>query len=207
VLIAVEGVYSMDGDIPDLPALIAIKKRHRALLLVDEAHSIGVLGPRGGGIGDHFDVDRRFLVAGAVHFAVMPLDVLVVWRKPATLSITSEPEGAVVKLDGEPLAALTPTEAIVRRDRSDHVLQIATPGYHAARQTVRYDGAVALAAHVRLEKESVPGFEPIPPSRPAPTAPVAAPVATTLRPAAAKAGKVTAKTGKGPAHKRTAKRR
>jgi eukaryotic-like serine/threonine-protein kinase len=147
------------------------------------------------------------LVAGAVHFAVMPLDVLVVWRKPATLSITSEPEGAVVKLDGEPLAALTPTEAIVRRDRSDHVLQIATPGYHAARQTVRYDGAVALAAHVRLEKESVPGFEPIPPSRPAPTAPVAAPVATTLRPAAAKAGKVTAKTGKGPAHKRTAKRR
>jgi 8-amino-7-oxononanoate synthase len=58
VLIVVEGVYSMDGDICDLPALIALKKRHGALLMVDEAHSIGVLGAHGGGIGEHFGVDR-----------------------------------------------------------------------------------------------------------------------------------------------------
>ncbi|MET8151727.1 type I polyketide synthase [Actinoplanes sp. NPDC049668] len=58
VLIVVEGVYSMDGDICDLPALIALKKRHGALLMVDEAHSIGVLGARGGGVGEHFGVDR-----------------------------------------------------------------------------------------------------------------------------------------------------
>ncbi|WP_436527221.1 type I polyketide synthase [Actinoplanes sp. HUAS TT8] len=59
VLIIVEGVYSMDGDICDLPALIALKKKHGALLMVDEAHSIGVLGARGGGVGEHFGVDRR----------------------------------------------------------------------------------------------------------------------------------------------------
>jgi 8-amino-7-oxononanoate synthase len=58
VLIVVEGVYSMDGDICDLPGLIALKKRHGALLMVDEAHSIGVLGARGGGVGEHFGVDR-----------------------------------------------------------------------------------------------------------------------------------------------------
>ena len=58
VLIVVEGVYSMDGDICDLPALIALKKRHGALLMVDEAHSIGVLGAHGGGVGEHFGVDR-----------------------------------------------------------------------------------------------------------------------------------------------------
>jgi 8-amino-7-oxononanoate synthase len=58
VLIVVEGVYSMDGDICDLPALIALKKRHGALLMVDEAHSIGVLGARGGGVGEYFGVDR-----------------------------------------------------------------------------------------------------------------------------------------------------
>lgn len=58
VLIVVEGVYSQDGDIADLPALIAVKRRHRALLMIDEAHSLGVLGAAGGGVGEHFGVDR-----------------------------------------------------------------------------------------------------------------------------------------------------
>ncbi|BCQ59523.1 hypothetical protein PBOI14_12730 [Pseudomonas sp. Boi14] len=47
VLILTEGVYSMDGDIPDIPRLIDIKRRHHALLMVDEAHSMGVIGPAG----------------------------------------------------------------------------------------------------------------------------------------------------------------
>ncbi|MDR2756309.1 MAG: aminotransferase class I/II-fold pyridoxal phosphate-dependent enzyme [Planctomycetaceae bacterium] len=58
VLIAVEGVYSMDGDYPDLPKLIEVKKRHHTLLMVDEAHSLGVLGKTGRGIGEHFGVNR-----------------------------------------------------------------------------------------------------------------------------------------------------
>lgn len=53
VLIVVEGLYSMDGDIPDLPALIDIKRRHQAFLMVDEAHSLGVLGATGRGIREH----------------------------------------------------------------------------------------------------------------------------------------------------------
>ena len=56
-LIAVEGLYSMDGDVPDLPRLLDLKERHGAWLLVDEAHSHGVLGPRGRGIAEHFGVD------------------------------------------------------------------------------------------------------------------------------------------------------
>lgn len=56
VLIAIEGVYSTDGDIPDLPAFIDVKQRHKAFLMVDEAHSIGVLGRCGRGIGEHFGV-------------------------------------------------------------------------------------------------------------------------------------------------------
>ena len=59
VLIAIEGVYSMDGDYPDLPKMIEVKKRHGVMLMVDEAHSIGVLGATGRGIGEHFNVDRR----------------------------------------------------------------------------------------------------------------------------------------------------
>ena len=58
VLIIIEGVYSMDGDIPDLPRFIEVKKRHRALLMIDEAHSIGVLGEHGAGIGEYYDIER-----------------------------------------------------------------------------------------------------------------------------------------------------
>jgi len=57
VLIVVEGVYSMHGDIPNLPEFIRVKKKHKALLMVDEAHSIGTLGATGGGIREHYDVD------------------------------------------------------------------------------------------------------------------------------------------------------
>ncbi len=59
VLIVLEGVYSMDGDWPDLPEFIRVKKKHKAMLMIDEAHSIGVLGPTGRGIGEHFGVDRH----------------------------------------------------------------------------------------------------------------------------------------------------
>lgn len=59
VLIVVEGHYSMDGDIPDLPALIDIKRRHQAFLMVDEAHALGVLGETGKGIREHFGVPGK----------------------------------------------------------------------------------------------------------------------------------------------------
>jgi 7-keto-8-aminopelargonate synthetase-like enzyme len=58
VLIAIEGVYSMDGDMPELPKFIEVKNRHKAMLMIDEAHSMGVLGARGRGIGEFFGVDR-----------------------------------------------------------------------------------------------------------------------------------------------------
>jgi 8-amino-7-oxononanoate synthase len=58
VLIAVEGVYSMDGDLAPLTEIVALKKKHDALLLVDEAHSLGVLGATGAGAGEHFGVAR-----------------------------------------------------------------------------------------------------------------------------------------------------
>ncbi|MBN1496126.1 MAG: aminotransferase class I/II-fold pyridoxal phosphate-dependent enzyme [Spirochaetes bacterium] len=56
MLILVDSVYSMDGDWADLPELQRIKEEHGALLLIDEAHSLGVLGKRGYGLPDHFDM-------------------------------------------------------------------------------------------------------------------------------------------------------
>jgi 8-amino-7-oxononanoate synthase len=56
VLIVVEGHYSMDGDTPDLPRLIEIKRRHQAFLMVDEAHALGVLGQTGKGSHEHHGI-------------------------------------------------------------------------------------------------------------------------------------------------------
>ncbi len=58
-LILVEGVYSMDGDLCALPRYIALKKRFGALLMVDEAHSFGIVGKTGCGIGEHWGIDGR----------------------------------------------------------------------------------------------------------------------------------------------------
>ena len=59
VLIVIEGIYSMDGDYPDLPNFITIKHKHHALLMVDEAHLLGVMGKNGMGIHEHFGVAGR----------------------------------------------------------------------------------------------------------------------------------------------------
>ncbi|STX51776.1 aminotransferase [Legionella busanensis] len=59
VLIILEGIYSMDGDIPNLAHFIDIKNSHAAWLMVDEAHSLGVLGKHGKGISEHFSIDPK----------------------------------------------------------------------------------------------------------------------------------------------------
>jgi len=56
-LIAIEGHYSMDGDVPDLARFVALARHHDALLLVDEAHGTGVVGATGRGIAEHAGVD------------------------------------------------------------------------------------------------------------------------------------------------------
>lgn len=57
VLVAIEGLYSMDGDIPDLARAVALRERYGVWLMVDEAHSLGVLGATGRGIAEEAGVD------------------------------------------------------------------------------------------------------------------------------------------------------
>jgi 8-amino-7-oxononanoate synthase len=59
VVIVIEGMYSMDGDIPQLDKFIEIKQRHKVFLMVDEAHSLGVLGDNGFGIKEHFGINSE----------------------------------------------------------------------------------------------------------------------------------------------------
>lgn len=53
-LIVVDGVYSMDGDIANLPELVRLKKKYNARVMVDDAHAIGVIGKNGSGTADYY---------------------------------------------------------------------------------------------------------------------------------------------------------
>lgn len=57
ILVAIEGLYSMEGTMCDLPGVLALKDRYKFALYVDEAHSIGALGARGRGVCDYFGID------------------------------------------------------------------------------------------------------------------------------------------------------
>ena len=59
VLIVIEGIYSMDGDYPELPRFVELKQKHRCFLMVDEAHSFGVMGSHGMGIREHFGLQGK----------------------------------------------------------------------------------------------------------------------------------------------------
>ena len=64
-MIVVDGIFSMEGDIADLPGLLKVAQKYGSALVVDDAHSVGVLGPKGDGTAAHFNlVDDVDLIVG-----------------------------------------------------------------------------------------------------------------------------------------------
>ncbi|MDA8138987.1 MAG: aminotransferase class I/II-fold pyridoxal phosphate-dependent enzyme [Desulfobacteraceae bacterium] len=97
-LIIVDSVYSMDGDIAPLPAIKKVRDQHGALVLIDEAHSLGVLGRNGRGILEHFDLpDGADVIAGTFSkfagavggFVTGPKDFILHLRHSASAYIFS----------------------------------------------------------------------------------------------------------------------
>ncbi len=82
-LIVTEGLYSMDGDLPDLPRLLSIKEQEKCWLLVDEAHSLGTLGDHGRGISEYFGEDARRidLIVGTLSKSLVSCGGVVCGRK------------------------------------------------------------------------------------------------------------------------------
>jgi 8-amino-7-oxononanoate synthase len=82
-LVIVDSVYSMDGDIAPLPELRAVCDRHDALLMVDEAHALGVIGATGRGIEEHFNYEvKADIKVGTLSKAIPANGGWIVGSKP-----------------------------------------------------------------------------------------------------------------------------
>jgi 8-amino-7-oxononanoate synthase len=113
-LIAVEGLYSMDGDFPLLPRLLNLKEKYAAWLLVDEAHSIGVLGSSGRGISEHFGEDplRVDLIVGTLSKAFVTCGGFVCGRKPVIELLKFTLPGFVYSVGLSPMIAAAAKAAL-----------------------------------------------------------------------------------------------
>jgi 8-amino-7-oxononanoate synthase/acyl carrier protein len=138
-LLCTEGLFSMDGDICDLPRLIELKKRFRCNLIVDEAHSMGVLGPSGRGIAHHFpgidprDVDlwmgtlsKSFASCGGYIAGAGPMVNYLKFTAPGFLySVGMSPPNAAAALKSLELMQRHPEIVERLRQRSKLFLELA----------------------------------------------------------------------------------
>ena len=138
VVVAIEGVYSMDGDYPDLPRFLDVKRRHQALLFVDEAHSVGVMGPKGRGLCDHFGVSagegdiwmgtisKALSSAGGYLAGRETLIQYLKYTTPAFVFATAtSPANAAAALAAVRLATKEPQRVTRLRDRAQLFLTLA----------------------------------------------------------------------------------
>ncbi|PRY36816.1 8-amino-7-oxononanoate synthase [Umezawaea tangerina] len=126
-LVVVEGVYSQDGDIPDLPRFVEVAKRHDAMIMVDEAHSVGVLGATGAGIGEHFGVDRADvdLWMGTLSKALGSLGGYIAARGPVVEYLRYTTPLHIFSTGISPANAAAALEAIrVIRDEPERVARV-----------------------------------------------------------------------------------
>jgi 8-amino-7-oxononanoate synthase len=138
VAVAIEGVYSMDGDFPDLPRFIDVKRRHDAFLYVDEAHSVGTMGPEGRGICEYFGLDpaegdlwmgtiSKALGAGGGYLAGSERLVRYLgMTTPAfVFSTACSPPNAAAALEGLRVIRREPWRVTRLRERSEFFLKLA----------------------------------------------------------------------------------
>lgn len=82
-LIVTDGVFSMDGDIVDLPELVRLSEKYEADILVDDAHGFGVLGERGAGTAEHFHLeDQTMLIVATFSKSLASIGGVVAGPEP-----------------------------------------------------------------------------------------------------------------------------
>jgi 8-amino-7-oxononanoate synthase len=149
VLVVVDGVFSMEGDLCDLPAIVDLCRRYGARLMVDEAHAVGVLGARGAGASELFgledEVDLRMgtfskslaSCGGFIAGSSEVVDFLRITSRPFIFTASAVPAAVgaalgalrVIRAEGpELMARLLENSAYLRQGFRDLGLQVVDPG-------------------------------------------------------------------------------
>jgi 8-amino-7-oxononanoate synthase len=130
-LIVVEGLYSMDGDVADLPRLVELKEKYGAWLMIDEAHSLGVLGRTGQGIAEHFGVDpsRVDIWMGTLSKTLASCGGYIAGNKALADVLRYQAPGLVYSVGlSPPLTAAAATALAVLKSEPERIARVQTNG-------------------------------------------------------------------------------
>ncbi len=112
-LIVSDGVFSMGGDIVNLPALVNLKKKYQARLMIDDAHSCGVLGKKGRGTAEHFNLEADVdLIMGTFSKSFASLGGFIAGEKRVIQYIKHSARALIFSASMPPSAVATVNKAL-----------------------------------------------------------------------------------------------
>jgi 8-amino-7-oxononanoate synthase len=136
-LIIVDGVFSMEGDLANLPEIVRLKKKYNTRLLVDDAHGIGVLGKHGRGACEHFDLlDDVDIIMGTFSKAFASLGGFMVADQDVTTYVKHSARSLIFSASMTPAAVASAQFALdtiksepQRRERLWHITERILAGF------------------------------------------------------------------------------
>ncbi|SCE77066.1 8-amino-7-oxononanoate synthase [Micromonospora matsumotoense] len=143
-LVVTDAVFSMDGDIADLPGILALCERYDAPLMVDEAHSLGVLGATGRGITEHFGIDpaRVAVKMGTLSKTVPSTGGYVAGSSDLVFALKNNARGWMFSAAGTPMqvaAARAAVEVMEAAPQLTGELRALTDRYRATLRGLGFD--------------------------------------------------------------------
>ena len=147
--ISVESLYSMDGDSPDLTALIAVADRHEAMLVIDEAHATGVLGPQGRGLAAGFEGRQNVITLHTCGKALGTVGGFVLAPRPIRDFLVNRARPFIFATAPSPLiAAITRAALEISRTNPARREQLARLVEFSGRELHRRCGIVPSGSHI-----------------------------------------------------------
>ena len=112
-LIIVDGVFSMEGDLVNLPEIVKLKKKYHARIMVDDAHGIGVLGKHGRGTCEHFDLlDEIDIIMGTFSKSFASLGGFIVAEKDVITHIKHRARALIFSASMTPASVASAQKAL-----------------------------------------------------------------------------------------------